>query len=160
VLALMAASASATNKPIEAEGFEEAGIAIQEQALRMAEEGEDKNDANSASDMHQRPLDTEADLEDCGALLGSRFLSGRKKRRRAGDHVLTPLELLHSRGRSAVFVTEICSQVVPPHPIAKHGTRSDVSKKQEWCELQLDFTLRLNKGRQPETAEMTSGRER
>ena len=31
---------------------------------------------------------------------------------------------------------------------------------QDWCETQLDYTLRKNKGRQPETAQMASGRER
>ena len=93
VLAVMAAGASATTTKIAySDVVEEAGIAM--------------------------PVHTETDLEDCGAVLGSGFSSARKKRRRAGDSVLTPLELLQSRGRRAVFVTEICSQVVPPHQIS------------------------------------------
>ena len=76
------------------------------------------------------------DLEDCTE---EGVRSPRGKRRRQ-EGVMSPLELKEVRGSTAVFVTEITSQ--------------------EWCEMQLDFTLRVNKGRAPETAQMRHGRDR
>mmetsp|Transcript_64752 Transcript_64752/g.173696 ORF Transcript_64752/g.173696 Transcript_64752/m.173696 type:complete len:282 (+) Transcript_64752:54-899(+) len=48
----------------------------------------------------------------------------------------TPLELW---GRSSIFVTSLCMQ--------------------EWCEMQLDFSLRIDDGEVEETVEMRQGRE-
>ena len=89
-----------------------------------------------------RDLDVEdcaavdADLEECAAV-GARARRG-KRRRSDGSNLLTPLQLCVSRGKSSIYVTEISSQ--------------------EWCEMQLDLTLRTNNGRLPETVEMKEGR--
>ncbi|KAJ1483423.1 exonuclease V [Baffinella frigidus] len=56
------------------------------------------------------------------------------------EDLASPLELHRKRGRKAVFVTELVAQ--------------------EWCEMALDLTLRKDKGRVQQTAQMAAGSER
>ena len=111
----------------ETEEVTDAEWAILEQAMQLAGAGkaapdhnvvgpatvENKKDqgGNAKQKQGQTAGQGVGDLEDC-IVAGTR--SGRGKRRtRDDDALLTPLELCRARGRSSIYVTEICSQVTP-----------------------------------------------
>lgn len=96
---------------IETETVEDTEFSVLEQALLLAERG-DKNELEPRS-----PLNFEvSDVEECGSFLQGGALAGphRTRTRPNPSPLQSPLELLSSRGRSAIFVTEICSQVLLP----------------------------------------------
>ena len=122
---------------VEVEHVDEAEWAILEEAMlqagavtRIGEEAGAEQDGDSPGRSLGRQAGGVSDIEDCVPAAAA----GCSSKRRREHAALTPLELKRSRGIASIYVTEICSQ--------------------EWCETQLDFTLRVNKGHVPETTEM------
>lgn len=132
IILLLCLPGEALMAEIEEEIVSDAEYALLEQALSLAEAAPKKN-ADCAV----------PDIEDSAMSLRSnpsqQEISAGVDMTEEGSRA-TPLELHRSWGRSAVYVTELCSQ--------------------EWCEQQLDLTIRLKRGRQEETRAMAAGKER
>ena len=118
VLAVMSVCAfvEPTEKAIETEIVEDEEFTALEQALLLAERaacGDKRANSDLATPSPRSVLDGVVDVEDCvaGAEGDGCGVPLKKRKRPQLAERPTPSELLRSRGRSAIFVTEICSQV-------------------------------------------------
>ena len=99
-----------TDKAIETEIVEDEEFTALEQALLLAGKqraacGDKRASSDSAKPSPRSVIDGVVDVEDCVDV------PLKKRKRPQLAERLTPSELLRSRGRPAIFVTEICSQV-------------------------------------------------